>query len=212
MMRLDPAAHVVANVMKQLPSPKRIKDLASVIAQPKTNNLKPWASAAAMLAVGFFAGSLWFNNAPTLHDDWRLEVAHYQALYVNDTVAPLIGETEELSVQFETASAKLGYDLPQAALDQLDQLDLRRAQVLGFNDRALIQIVYADKMGTPIALCIMTKSDGTKATAPKGEMLLNMASASWANDTHEFILIGGQDQGLIDQTAADLAATVFHNG
>jgi hypothetical protein len=151
---------------------------------------------AAACAVGVFIGigSSWFNAdaAP----DWRVEVAHYQALYTPETINAINLAPGEAEAQVGRAAAQIGANVPLAELAAHDGLELRRVQVLGFEGAPLAQIVFAHSSGVPVALCLIRT--GGKEQLAMGERL-NMASADWAVDGIEYLLIG-------DISAVDMAA------
>jgi len=203
-MDLDPMAATVRAGMQSLPQSGRLDPIQKQFKAPTEKSFKSGGLIAATLAVGLGIGwvvSSFLQNNTT---NWRTEVAQYQSLYVNETIAHLDVSPAELSKQFERASQALGLSLPQDALSNIDGLELRRAQVLGIAGAPLVQIVYRDSNGTPYALCVTT---GTNA-AVGSEELYNMASHSWANGTHQFLLIGGRDQDLVDNLASDMSAKI----
>ncbi|MDG1368864.1 MAG: hypothetical protein P8Q48_01190 [Paracoccaceae bacterium] len=195
-MGLDDLAASVKAVMESLPSEARMAELAPAVSAPPTRQSRPWAMLAAACAVGVFIGigSSWFNAdaAP----DWRVEVAHYQALYTPETINAINLAPGEAEAQVGRAAAQIGANVPLAELAAHDGLELRRAQVLGFEGAPLAQIVFAHSSGTPVALCLIRT--GGKEQLAMGERL-NMASADWAVDGIEYLLIG-------DISAADMAA------
>lgn len=150
----------------------------------------PWrmvASFAAAIAIG--AGLSWSYLSPK--NDWLMEVAHYQALYVPDTLNPITLTEPQLQTQFDRAGKALGLTLDPAAFAKVKGLKLRRAQVLGFEGAPLVQIAFSLPDGTPFAFCIVRK-DGM-ATALKQSILVGLASTSWQTKTHGFIAIGNMD-------------------
>lgn len=195
-MGLDDLAASVKAVLESLPSEARKAELAPAVSAPPTRQSRPWAMLAAACAVGVIIGigSSWFNAdaAP----DWRVEVAHYQALYTPETINAINLAPGEAEAQVGRAAAQIGANVPLAELAAHDGLELRRAQVLGFEGAPLAQIVFAHSSGAPVALCLIRT--GGKEQLAMGERL-NMASADWAVDGIEYLLIG-------DISAADMAA------
>lgn len=197
-MGLDDLAASVKAVMEALPPEARVAELAPPVAG-RARPSRPWAMLAAACAVGVFigVGSTWFSAdaAP----DWRTEVAHYQALYTSDTISAIDLAPGEAEAQVDRAAAEVGALVPTAQLASLEGLKLRRAQVLGFEGAPLAQIVFAHSSGAPVALCLIRTGD-SEALA-MGERL-NMASADWAVDGVEYLLIGDIDA---DEMAAQAA-------
>ncbi|MEL7098178.1 MAG: anti-sigma factor [Pseudomonadota bacterium] len=129
---------------------------------------------------------------------WKAVVASYQSLYTPDTLAAAPAP-DEAANQLAQASAALGLDL--STLPEPDGLDFRRAQVLDFRGKTLIQIAYAGPGGVPVALCILPAA----GPAPKdmaAETLGGLAAASWNEAGFAYLLIGGQDAAAI-QPGAD---------
>ena len=157
------------------------------------------AVAVVVLAVG--AGYLLGNRPPI--GDWRLEVAHYQFLYVPDTLNPLRPDPERLAEEFIRAENRVGRPFDQAALSRIDGLTLRRAQVLGFQGRPLIQIAFSGPDGTPIAFCITDNVSGQPAS-PENASLLELASETWQDKEHSYLVIGGDDPERIARYAAQI--------
>ena len=197
-MGLDDLAASVKRVMEDLPEAARLASLAPPVATPQ-RPARPWAMLAAACAVGVFigVGSSWFkaDAAP----DWRTEVAHYQALYTADTIGAIDLAPGEAEAQVDRASAQVGAKVPTADLAALEDLTLRRAQVLGFEGAPLAQIVFAHSSGAPVALCLIRTGD---SEALKMGERLNMASADWAVDGVEYLLIGDIDPAEMAAQAA----------
>ncbi len=149
---------------------------------------------AALVGLAIGAG-YWLGSRPRI-DDWRMEVAHYQFLYVPDTLTDLRPDPARIKREFSVASERLGRPLDPDALSRVDGLTLRRAQVLGFQGEPLIQIAYTAPDGTPIAFCIMRNTAG-RQSAPKNARLLGLASESWQDAEHAYLVIGGDDPGRI---------------
>ncbi len=119
-----------------------------------------------------------------------MEVARYQALYVADTIAHIGRDPDLIALQFERASRAINLNLPQQALSDVAELQLTRAQILGYNGAPLIQIAYQSKTGAPIALCIIAKADSNAQGPIQSSVMMGLASSSWETDNHQFLLIG----------------------
>lgn len=168
--------------------------------QAANSNIRQWA-AAAMLAVGIGLGALWSPlGAPDPLADWKMAVANYQVLYVAETLDigdPMPEETIERLAELSDA---LGRDL--SAASAVDGLELRRAQMLGLGDEPLIQIAYLGDGNVPFAICV-TRVGGTDY-APRNETLAGLASAHWVRDGFGYLVIGGDDLGLVEKIAGQL--------
>jgi len=207
MMALDPFATPVADAFQGLPGKERIESLRAALPQPTARTPRWWTGAAmaASVALGVVVGSQFLPSGQAEATDWRIEVARYQALYVPETVAYLGGDDEKLAVEMDRAADAVGLELDLDALVEVDDLTLRRAQVLGFEGQPLIQLVYTDPKGAPFALCIMSDAEGEKGPA----MLAGLATHTWESDSHGFILVGGDQLDKVNGLAANLRAGAF---
>ncbi len=162
---------------------------------------RPWAWAGAAAAVVLLALGIGYSQfAKPDVEAWQMEVAHYQALYVPETVAVISPDPVRIKQELARAEGLLGIELGYAGLSNVPGLTLLRAQVLGYEGRSLIQIVYASEDGTPVAFCILNGADGT-VSETGFVRLLGMDSALWQGPAHGFMVIGGQNPELISNAA-----------
>lgn len=159
-------------------------------------------AALACLSLGWWAGG-GSSQAPRLVD-WRDYAAAYHALYVPETLDHAALAPDERDAQLARAAAALGAPL-DAIAEPVDGVVLRRAQILGFENRPIIQLAYQNADGVPIALCL------TRQTQPRDRALTletrhDMASASWARDGLSYMVIGGDDAALLKRWAETVAA------
>lgn len=152
-------------------------------------------AAGLLLAV---APMLWRSHAI---EPWHQDVAAYQALYIPQTLASVPADG---AADLARLSDALGRDL--TGLPEVSQLEFRRAQALGFEGRVLIQIAYRGPDGVPYALCILNKSGD--ATDLEAQQLAGMQAASWADQNHRFLLIGGTDAQFVQNAAQQFAAAL----
>lgn len=138
--------------------------------------------------------------------DWRMEVAHYQALYVSETLSPIVPDDARLQIEFARASAALEMPLDPSSFTGIDGLTLRRAQVLGFGDAALVQVAFTLGDGTPFAFCIV-KKDGVQSPLT-GDTLVGLASAFWQSETYGFLAIGGDNDGFVMDVAKEISKRI----
>ena len=204
LMALDSVAAPVAKTFQALPGEARLEGLRTSLPTAKPHTPRWWTGAAmaASVALGVLIGSQFLPSGSAEATGWRMEVARYQALYVPETVAYLGGDSEKLATEMARASQAVGLDLDIEALAEIDDLTLRRAQVLGFGGQSLIQMVYTDPKGTPFALCIMADAKGNQGA----EILVGLATHTWESDTHGFILVGGDQQDKINDITKRLRA------
>jgi len=162
-----------------------------------------WAALAiaASIILAFAGGFALSNRSPL--QDWRMEVAHYQMLYVPETLAHIAPEPTRIALEFTRASRQLGHPLDPEALANISGLTLRRAQVLGYLDQPLIQIAYTEADGTPIAFCIIANTSG-ESEAIEGANLLGLASATWQDGQNRYLVIGGSNTARIMRYATQI--------
>lgn len=172
-------------------------------AAPANTNARPrwgWGIAtfatglAAGLAVAVFTG---FGTPEPAPRGWVSFVASYQALYTTDTLRDVDTSPQEAAVQLASVSQQIGLDL--AALPQAEGLTFKRAQILGFNGKPLVQISYLRDDGTPIALCIIPAgpdAQGVTMGAAEG-----LGIARWNTPGFGYLLIGGQDAAPLEREA-----------
>ncbi len=169
---------------------------------PKVKNLMLVAAIALVFllagsGVGYFMGQKTDRN-------WREFVATYHALYVNATLADIQQEPDVAKVELELVAKNIGKKIDLSVVVQQDQLDYKRAQILGFEGKPLLQLTFLSKLGDPIALCII-RSDRRESGEIRVSEMRGMRAASWSKDGYEYLLIGGRDAALIKNAATEFA-------
>ncbi|MEM8802663.1 MAG: zf-HC2 domain-containing protein [Pseudomonadota bacterium] len=162
----------------------------------------PWLAAVAAAAVlGFGLGGVVLRQAAP---DWTEVVANYQSLYVTDTLSapPLAPETQRINVA--ALSGQLGVDL--VPLIDLDEIQFRRAQMLGYEGAPLVQMAYLADDAVPIAICVTPISGAD--TSVTQLRLFGMEAASWTANGHGYLIIGGDDPALIEALAERVRAAI----
>ncbi|MBY5935385.1 hypothetical protein KUV51_20430 [Tateyamaria omphalii] len=149
---------------------------------------------AAGLAVAMFTG---FGTPEPVPRGWVSFVASYQALYTPETLAIADPSTDDAAMQLAAVSDALGIDV--TGLPQTQGLTFKRAQVLGFNDKPLVQIAFARADGTPVALCIIPA--GPDAAPVSMGAAEGMDLARWNTPGYGFLLIGGTDAAPLAEEA-----------
>ncbi len=142
---------------------------------------------AAGLAVAMFAG--FGTPEEPAPRGWVSFVASYQALYTAETLAADNPSPAEAALQLASVSDAIGLDL--SALPAAGDLTFKRAQVLGFRGKPLIQIAFARADGTPVALCILPS--GPDAKPVDMGQAEGLGLARWNTPGYGFLLIGGTD-------------------
>ncbi len=158
------------------------------------------AVAVLCLTVGWGAGYVTPRSDLT---SWHDFVAAYQALYVNSTLAQVEQEDDAAASQLEHVAGAIGKPIDLSTLKQIEGLDYKRAQILGFEGQPLAQLTFLSEVGAPVALCIIRKQGEGDAEVELAE-LHGMSAASWSRDGYDYLLIGGSDAALIAATAGKL--------
>lgn len=156
------------------------------------------AVAVVMIMLGFGIG---YSTFGVNRADWKDYVAAYQALYTTSTMA--LAERDEALEQTELnkVAAAIGKEINIKDLKVAPEIDYRRAQILGYQGKALAQIAFLSSTGQPIALCII-RSDKTARTEIRSADMEDMSAAYWTENGYDYLLIGGTDQPLINRLAS----------
>lgn len=157
------------------------------------------ASLAIVLASGIFFSGYYIANSK--FNDWKAYVAAYQRLYVTQTLSAVVdGDASIGQNELDRVATALGRKLTLESMQQVKGLNYKRAQILGFEGRAIAQMTFLTPIGTPIALCIL-RSDKAADTGIRTETREGMAMASWTSKGYEFMIIGGSDEDIIARSA-----------
>jgi hypothetical protein len=162
------------------------------------------ATALLCLAVG------WGGAAYVLQpkaESWQDFAATYHALYVNGTLIDSEKDEVGLATELKRVSSSLGKSVNIKALSQISGLNLKRAQILGFEDRPLMQVAFLSKAGAPVALCIMKALHGHDSGVEISRMR-GMSAATWSKGDYEYLLVGGSDGELIRTAALAFSETL----
>ena len=156
------------------------------------------------LAVGIGIGS-W--TAPQPREGWVDYVAAYQALYSEATLDHISQTPEQHTQELQRVASAIGKELTLDQLTSFGDAEYKRAQVLNFNGRPLIQLAFATKDGVPIALCIIKSGNGAVTTAAMKTLELEgLSSAVWKEGGFEYLLIGGTEDDLIERMGQEMQA------
>ena len=203
-----PMAAIAGAFDELLASAPPMPALAPATPEPANTNARlSWAwglgtfgtGIAAGLAVAFFTG---FGTPEPAPRGWVSFVASYQSLYTTATLAAVNPTPQDAALQLAAVSEGIGIDL--AALPQAEGLTFKRAQLLNFNGKPLVQISYLRDDGTPVALCIIPAGPDAQD--------LNMGAAEgldvarWNTPGYGFLLIGGQEGEPLEREAETFQA------
>jgi anti-sigma factor RsiW len=149
---------------------------------------------AAAFAAGWFVRPLLSVGAPSNTNalaPWVPAIASYQAMYVRATLEKsafdaaqtrqALGEFQSAN-KFAASSAKISVpDLNAAGYD------FRRAQLLGYGDKPLLQMAYLPAQGKPAALCVLPVNDG-KELPLSVHAIDGMSVATWQTRGLSYVL------------------------
>lgn len=178
---------------------------------------EPWggwrvlAVAAVLLAV--FSGGLIASrfirlpgDPPQIASDpeavgWRASVAYYQTLFVKETLENAAGDAPSQSANLRAALAHVGLDVSIEKVSVVP-LQFKRAAVLNFKGKPLVQLAYLFKGETPVSFCIIggrKPAHGVMAERREG---LNIAH--WRSSEFGFMVIGDVPADALDEIAEKL--------
>lgn len=175
-----------------------------IMEAPVQRNWMRHAAAAAIIGivVGFGVGQF---SADMGDRDWKQYVAAYQFLYTTNTLSNVQTSPPFQRAELSQIGAAIGKQFSMAALTSMPDVAYKRAQVLGYRGQPLVQLTFLSSTGEPIALCIIRSGENGDAAIVQSEME-GMQSANWQANGYDYLLIGGQDKGLIGRMANSFAA------
>ncbi|WP_298849032.1 hypothetical protein [uncultured Ruegeria sp.] len=192
LMGLDPFAPIIQDVFEKLPAEAPKFGLSEPVAQNTNGRFLRVVAVAASVGVAAVALTFWATRPAEL--GWAQQAAIYQSLYVPETIASLDSSEASLDKQFAMAEAELGRSLDRETLESLPGLELKRAQVLSFKGKPLIQVVFADEQGQPFAFCVIRQGPNAPSAEVKQAVLSGLATATWARDGFGYMLLGSSPQ------------------
>lgn len=213
LMALDDVAPMVRDTFEAV-CEDRVAQVVLPSPDATTATARPWRPMlmAASLAAGIAVlGTLAALGPRDAEAGWMDQVAAYQALYSRETIAGVGSPQADLIDQLARAEEALNIVLPKQELLQIAGLELRRAQMLAFEGQPLVQIVFADSAGQPIALCILMTGDAPPEGTLDLAQLHGLQSAAFSDDGFGFIVIGPTDAAAIS-TYADTIKTALAQG
>ncbi|WP_171103024.1 hypothetical protein [Ruegeria sp. HKCCD7255] len=211
LMALDPIAPMVQTAFENVPAKAPVIDLPEPEPAPIAGP-SPAMGIGRLLAVAasvsVIAVSATFRATRPEPMGWAEQAAIYQSLYAPETVAALDPSPEALDAQFAQAEEQLGRSLNRDVLETLPGLDLKRAQILSFKGKPLIQVVFADAQGQPFAFCVIRQGPGAPAKNVEHAVLSGLATATWAQDGYGYILMGSDADSPLEGNL-DILTTSF---
>ena len=179
---------------------------------------EPWAGwrmlAAAVVLLAVFAGGLFssrFVQLPGVKTQtaeqswakrgWRAAVAEYQSLFITQTLENAGKDATERDAGMRAVSEHLGLDL---TADQVTvgPLQLKRADVLQFGGKRLVQVAYLADGKTPVSFCIIKGKRKPKPLEQEQRLGLNIAF--WDTEEYGFMVIGDLPKAELDEIARTL--------
>ncbi len=149
---------------------------------------------AASFAAGVLLAPLLTPTATPGAPKWVDAVASYQALYVTQTLEK--AEQDPTDTASVLAQATVDFAVTLTPAIDIDGLEFKRAQILGWNGKPLLQMAYLDGDGTPMALCLTRV--GAEDRGPRTSTSHNLAGVSWVKDGVGYYLIGGSDLARVE--------------
>lgn len=181
------------------PDPATIPDFAALSQAAPGYGLRSLVAAAALaLAVGLGMGSWLATPAPP---GWAEYVAAYQALYSTGTLAHVDQDAATKQQELDRVAAAIGKTIPVETLEMFPEAQYKRAQVLSFEGRALVQLAFTKSTGEPLALCII-RTDRSDDPAPQMRQMEGLSAARWSRAGYDYLLIGGTDDALVARLAS----------
>lgn len=137
---------------------------------------------------------------PAEMQGWRATVAYYQKLFVKETLANENRDAQAQAANLRAALSHVGLDLNVAKVS-VAPLQFKRAAVLNFKGKSLVQVAYLFKGETPVSLCII--ASGKPAQGVMAERREGLNIVHWRSGKHGFMVIGDvphEDLNKIAQT------------
>jgi hypothetical protein len=178
----------------------------NVVALPTTPMRRRWlgtglafgAGIAAAFAAGWFVRPLLATSAPVVNANtsdalapWVPAIASYQSMYVRATLekSPFdAAQTRQALNEFQSAN-KFASSSTKISVPNLNAAgyDFRRAQLLGYGNKPLLQMAYLPVQGKPAALCMLLVTDG-KELPLTVHMIEGMSVATWQTRGLSYVL------------------------
>lgn len=211
----------ILKLVKDPPPPPPVKKPEPapepVAAQGEEVHAEPWGGwrvlAAAMALLAVFAGGLVTSRFIPLPGElpqiasepaaqgWRATVAYYQTLFVKETLAQASGNAQAQAANLRAALAHVGLDLSVGKVS-VSPLQFKRAEVLNFKGKPLVQMAYLFNGDIPVSFCIIRS--GKPAHGVMAERREDLNIAHWRSEEFGFMVIGDVPQKDLNRIAQKL--------
>lgn len=162
----------------------------------KTRWAIPAIAASLLVALLAFGGGHYWRDFE--ERQWKDYVAAYQFLYTTNTLSSVQNSDLVKQQELDRVGAAIGKKISVSQVAEFPEVEYKRAQLLGYKGKALIQLTFLSSTGKPIALCILRTSKRENKAVEFSE-LEGMSAASWKNGDYDYLLIGGEDDMLIER-------------
>jgi hypothetical protein len=184
--------------------------VAAQQARAARGDWRRWAAAIAAAVVIFVAGGaagylLLPQLNPPAPPGWRQVVAEYQGLMTTDTLAAIPNDPDVVAAELSAASGKLSLALDPDKL-VLPDAALKRAEILDFRGKPLVQLAYLTAGSGPVALCIIANGRPDEAQAFETREGFNIVF--WTDNGRGYMLIGKAPRDTLEAYAGTLAPRV----
>ncbi len=130
-------------------------------------------------------------------DEWVDRVVQYQSLYTEQTVKNV--DPAALANAQRLLSGVAARSDIHAAIPDLSGFgyEFARAQELGFDGRALVQLVYRKPGSAPLAFCYMRSAPDMENQGAFVKKMHRLSAASWSTDGQQYVLVADESEQLM---------------
>jgi len=167
--------------------------------------------AAIIFLAGYFSKSLTINQEPYQQLLSKHKVSTklvesmitYQALYDRNTVQNATQDLEEAKRVVTSFNKNNNKQLSTPDLIEFGYV-FKRVQRLAFEGKPILQFVYLDTAGEPIAICVTPINTNNKTLSQMATQYANMNTILWVDSDNAFMLISKEPQSKLSQIAKAL--------
>lgn len=194
-LRID--TEQIAASLETLVNPKAVPPSFLNATAGRNKTLPMIAASLVALIIGLVGGQL---ISRPVEPDWRDYVAAYQFLYTTNTLSTIEASPASQQSELDRVGAAIGKAISVESLSDFPEVEYKRAQVLGYNSQALVQLAFLSSTGEPLALCII-RANNSESVPLNISSMEGLSAASWNAGGYEYLLIGGKDNSLIERMA-----------